>query len=54
MTTIYYWPDGTWCHQEEYSEAAYSHKGDDFGKLTVVGTLETDEQIDKLVDEVLS
>lgn len=51
--TIYYWPDGTWCYASEYSEATYSFKGNDFGKMEVPDTLE-DKDIDKLVDEAVS
>lgn len=52
-TTIYYWPDGTWCHSSEYSEATYSFKGNDFGKMEVPDDW-CDDSISRKVDEVLS
>ena len=50
---VFYWPDGTWCHEEEYRACHYSHKGDDFGKLTVPDGLE-DAAINQMVDEAVS
>lgn len=53
MMTIYYWPDGTWCHSLEYSEAEFGFKGDDFGKLEVPDDW-CEDSISRKVDEVLS
>lgn len=53
MITIYYWPDGTWCYQEEYSEVTYSFKSDDFGKVDVSDGL-TDDQTCRHIDEIVS
>ena len=53
MITIYYWPDGTWYYQEEYSEVTYSFKSDDFAKVDVSDGL-TDDQISRHIDELVS
>lgn len=42
---IYYWSDGTWVNCDEYSEAEFGWKSDDFGVL-VVSYDSTDSQID--------
>lgn len=41
---IYYWSDGTWVTCDEYNEAEYSWKSDDFGVL-VVPIESSDEEI---------
>lgn len=53
MSTIYYWPGGTWCYQEEYPEVTYSFKSDDFAKVDVSDDL-TDDQISRHIDELVS
>ncbi len=48
---IFYWPDGCWCRPGEFE--SMSHKSDDFG-LVEVPLVASDEQIDQLVDELVS
>lgn len=53
MVTIYYWPDGTWCYQDEYCELTYAFKGNDFGRLQVDESM-TDDEITRRVDELVA
>jgi len=46
MVTIYYWCDGTWCHEENLAE--YGWMSDDT-IATKVPEAWTDEQIDTFV-----
>ncbi len=48
---VFYWPDGCWCRQAEFSEM--THRGDDFGILEVDLALD-DDHVDRLVDELVS
>ena len=51
METIFYWPDGCWCHACEFNKM--SHKSDDFGLLEVSVDV-SDDEINRLVDRMLS
>lgn len=41
--TIYVWPDGVWCHDEELSQM--THKSDDYSKMELPIEL-SDQEID--------
>lgn len=45
LNIIFYWPDGTWCFSDEYSDAEHGFKGDDFGIFTAEQEI-TAEQIE--------
>ena len=47
--TIYYWPDGTWCTEDEIEEM--THMSDDYGTFT---SFATDEEIDDEVQKLIS
>ena len=53
MNTVYYWADGTWCYDWEYTESGYNWKSDDFGKLSVSDE-ESDEGIQILIHQLIS
>jgi hypothetical protein len=41
MIKIYYWPDGTWCVEDDVHE--YDWKSDDYAIIEVSDTLTEDE-----------
>lgn len=48
MMTIYYWPHGTWCFEDDLED--YSHLSDDYGKMTLSEDSSYDE-IDNAVNQ---
>lgn len=42
MIKIYYWPDGTWCYEEDKS-FVLSFMSDDYGSVEVPETAEEEE-----------
>ena len=50
IVIIYWWSDGCWCYDDEYSSAEYSHKSDDFSVLTMPADL-TAEEINYEIDK---
>ena len=50
---IFYWADGTWVDADEYNEAEYSYKSDDFGIIRIPDEM-ADSEIDILVDQQLA
>ena len=50
---IFYWADGTWVPADEYTEAEYGWKSDDFGIITVPID-SSDEEIDMEIASRLS
>jgi hypothetical protein len=53
MRIIYYWADGTWVDKEEYSEAGYAYKSDDFGTVELADDFD-DEDVDKFILDKVS
>lgn len=49
---VYYWPDGTWCDQDDLDDYL-SWMSDDFGRIAI-DNLMSDEDIDRLVAELIS
>ncbi len=49
MIKIYYWPDGTWCHQENIDE--YDWMSDDYAVIGIPPR--SDEDIDALINQIL-
>lgn len=50
MRIIYFWQDSTWVDKEEYSEAEYAYKSDDFTKAELADDFD-DEDVDEFVRE---
>lgn len=51
MQKIYYWPNGTWCYQDDLEEYLLS-ASDDFSEATFLDTT-TAEEIDTIIDSLL-
>lgn len=53
MTKVYYWPDGTWCLEEEYAPNEYNWKPEKYGILFIPGH-PLDHEIGNLVFDRVS
>ena len=49
---ILYWPDGTWVEKDDFKEAEWGWKGDDYGTLEVPSSSDEDD-INRLVNETV-
>ena len=50
---VYAWPDGTWVDSEEYSEAEYSWKSDDFSIISLPADSDEND-VTRHVDQLFS